>query len=242
MHNICVRIRQDSQLLGDLLAKVLLAGKMVAKVPVFDDVVDEEAQEESALLGLEEQLAEQVRRQLMSKSKKAMGKRGLKLARVSTRKRRAEAQRPAADPAEAAGQPETSVEQPPPRPRRGAVGNAHLFWWGPFEFKRLSARGVETGVSAECLLHTTAGDCNECSRGLTFGQAGGGLTKGQCITHVKRWLCIGCSLNEDDKLIHMGRALMPRKLSTPLDATQRARAIAISASWSAAERAEINSL
>ena len=79
-------VRQDSQLLGDLLAKVLLAGKMAAKLPVFDDVVDEEAQEESALLGLEEQLAEQVRRQLMSKSKKAMGKRGLKLARASTRR------------------------------------------------------------------------------------------------------------------------------------------------------------
>jgi hypothetical protein len=122
---------------------------------------------------------------------------------------------------------------------RRPKSDALMFYWGPFAFKALRSGVGVSGVSAECRCHTTAGDKNECARGLKMSP---GFDEAQCILHLKRWLCLGCGLEPDDKVTHMGRQMAPRKFTHSLSAEERRVAIASSTQWSDLERREILSL
>ena len=92
--------------------------------------------------------------------------------------------------------------------RRASAGSNDLMTWGGFAFKRLNTKGVFSGVSAECKMHTD-GTPNDCARGLFFGP---GYDQARVVLHLKRWLVLGFQFADDDRASHMSPLLAPRKL------------------------------
>ena len=92
---------------------------------------------------------------------------------------------------------------------RASAGSNDLMTWGGFAFKRLNTKGVFSGVSAECKMHTDETP-NDCARGLSFGP---GFDQARVVLHLKRWLVLGFQFADDEREKHMSTLLAPRKLN-----------------------------
>ena len=69
------------------------------------------------------------------------------------------------------------------------------------------------GLSAVCGKHVDPEDLHlECRRNLDFG---GDVTEQECEKRLLRWLVKGLSLGVDERKIHMGARLQPRKMTEP---------------------------
>ena len=92
---------------------------------------------------------------------------------------------------------------------RASAGSNDLMTWGGFAFKRLNTKGVFSGVSAECKMHTDETP-NDCARGLSFGP---GFDQARVVLHLKRWLVLGFQFADGEREKHMSTLLAPRKLN-----------------------------
>ena len=126
---------QDTQFLGDLLQSILHCKPAIVKN--FGDVVDEEYQDEEALLTLEENLAAQVRRALGHK----LGQQGKKLAKSVSKKVKSKKVKSKKVIGQERQQedhvPEGQLVPAEPAPRKASRGDTHMVHFGPFELKYL---------------------------------------------------------------------------------------------------------
>ena len=77
---------------------------------------------------------------------------------------------------------------------RRLVEDVNLDSFGPFALKRIWSRGVFTSVSAECKLHRTAEDCNDCARSIKVSER---VPLNEAVLKLKKWLVSGAAIDEE---------------------------------------------